>query len=218
MRAEDLRVMTEGDRGWGKQEQQKSTQRCRNREVIRQNWWQKQLAKRDRWQAGKAWRDSIEMTKTVHLTRHHLNLNDLAVLPDNKENAEKHDLVQSSNTKGTVSSTDEKNKITTKSDSWGAAGKLVCFLIIISTFLLLVFSLKFISTFLFFWKSSDWSSWKHPIANGTQNSFLSDNSSQFNYVSRRTGLLLLYPSFLGASMSWFQTTWILWSNSHLRFR
>lgn len=64
------------------------------------------------------------MTKTVHLACHHLNLNDyLAVLPD-KENAEKHDLVHSSNTKVTVSSTDQKKTIITKSDSWGAAGKL----------------------------------------------------------------------------------------------
>lgn len=55
------------------------------------------------------------MTKTVHLAHHHLNLNDyLAVLPDNKENAEKCDLVQSSNTKGTVSSTDEKKNLIPK--------------------------------------------------------------------------------------------------------
>jgi len=52
------------------------------------------------------------MIKAVHLAHHHLNLNDyVAVLSENKENAEKHDLVQSHNTKGTVSSTDEKKQL-----------------------------------------------------------------------------------------------------------
>lgn len=50
------------------------------------------------------------MTKTIYLA-HHLNLNDyLAVLPHNK-NTEDLDLVQSSNTKGIVSSTDDENKL-----------------------------------------------------------------------------------------------------------
>lgn len=38
---------------------------------------------------------TTQVTKTAHLTCHHLKLNDyLLVLPDNKENIEKCDLVQ----------------------------------------------------------------------------------------------------------------------------
>lgn len=143
--------MKEGDGGTGKQPQQQKNQH----EHAETEKWQdktddKQLARRDRWQAGKAWRDSIEMTKTVHPARHHLSLNDYFAWRTQRSVTWCSEAIP----KGQFHQ-EMRKKITTKSDSWRAARKLGCFLIIISMFSLLVFSLKFISTFLFFWKSSD---------------------------------------------------------------
>lgn len=55
------------------------------------------------------------------------------MLPD-KENTEKHDLVQESNDKRRVSSTEENKKIITKNDSLKASGKLACFLLLFQFF------------------------------------------------------------------------------------
>lgn len=133
------------------------------------------------------------------------------------ENIKKRDLVQRSNTKGTGSSRDEKKNYYEEQFMVSCWEVGVFFNYYFHVFSIGVFPEVYI--YIPFLLKELWlSSWKHATTNDTWNSFLSDNSSQFNYLSRRTGLLLLYPPVWGASMSRIQTTWIPWSNSHLRFR
>lgn len=128
MRAEDLRVMmTEGEEGdlyretttkTNKKHTDTETEKWQDKTDDRNNWHKESDDKLERLEG------TTQVTKTAHLTCHHLNLNDyLLVLPGNKE---KCDLVQARYQRESVINRWRKNLL-----PWEAARKLGYFSIII---------------------------------------------------------------------------------------